>query len=95
MLSAAALVAGLGAGFGLAFLLSQLRPVFDDRRLLGSVTGYPVLGTVSLAKDARALLRERTEFLVFALFTGLLIVALGLVVVLDGIQLPVLERLLG
>jgi polysaccharide chain length determinant protein (PEP-CTERM system associated) len=42
------LVAGIGAGIGVAFLISLVRPTFTDRRTLRDVTGLPLLGTVSL-----------------------------------------------
>ena len=38
---------GIGAGLALAFVLYQIRPTFDDRRILKEVTGYPVLGAIS------------------------------------------------
>ncbi len=37
----------IGAGLAVAFVLYQIRPTFDDRRILKEVTGYPVLGTIS------------------------------------------------
>lgn len=42
------LAGALGAGGGLAFLLSQSNPVFSDRDKLRRVTGLPVLGAVDL-----------------------------------------------
>lgn len=43
------LVAGLGAGAGIALLLHQLKPVFTSARSLAEFTGHQVLGTVSMA----------------------------------------------
>ena len=40
------LLAALGGGAGVAFLISQLRPTFDNERRLQEVTGMPVLGMV-------------------------------------------------
>ncbi len=48
--SAAAMVAGLGAGVGLAFLLSLVFPVFYDAETIIKKTGHSVLGTVALQK---------------------------------------------
>jgi len=48
LLSSAVALAGLGLGFFLAFLMSQIRPTFDDRRILNEITDLPVLGSVSM-----------------------------------------------
>jgi polysaccharide chain length determinant protein (PEP-CTERM system associated) len=40
------LLAALGGGVGVAFLISQLRPTFDSARRLQDATGLPVLSTV-------------------------------------------------
>ncbi len=86
-LFAGVLLLGLGGGGGLAFLLAQLRPVFDDRRVLNTVTGFPVLGTVGLNRDARRRYRDRLELLAFASVAGLLLLAFGLVVTLGGLPM--------
>ena len=55
LLLAAVLLGGLAAGGGIAFLANQLRPVFSDKRTLGQVTGFPVLGSiVAMRTDERA-----------------------------------------
>ncbi|OOG27244.1 hypothetical protein B1C78_03650 [Thioalkalivibrio denitrificans] len=94
-LFAGVLFLGLGAGAGLAFLVAQLRPVFDDRKLLNAITGFPVLGTVSLVRDARMRLKQRFEMVSFASVTGGLLAAYGLVTMLGGIHLQAVQRLLG
>jgi polysaccharide chain length determinant protein (PEP-CTERM system associated) len=40
------LLAALGGGFGIAFMLGQMRPTFSDERRLREVTGLQVLGSV-------------------------------------------------
>ena len=50
LFSAAAMVAGLGAGVGLAFVLSIVFPVFYDAETIVKKTGHSVLGTVALQK---------------------------------------------
>ena len=43
------LLAALAGGVGFAFLISQLRPTFNDERRLQEVSGLPVFGTVVMA----------------------------------------------
>jgi len=40
------LLAALAGGFGVAFLIGQLRPTFDNEHRLTEVSGLPVLGTI-------------------------------------------------
>ncbi len=68
--------AGLGAGVGLAFLLSQLWPTFDSRRSLMESTGIPVLGSVGMMLSPPALHRERWLTVAYASFGGMLLVIL-------------------
>ena len=74
------LVLGLGAGGGLGFLLSQLRPVFDDRRTLNRLTGFPVLGNVGYHRSEQQHRRERLWLLAF-IGVGLLLVLVYFVTV--------------
>ena len=41
------LIAALGGGSALAYALNQIRPVYQNARVLGMKTGLPVLGAVS------------------------------------------------
>ncbi len=76
------LVAGFGAGVGLAFLLSQLWPTFDSRRSLIDGTNLPVLGSVSMVLSPSALRQERRLTVVYASLGGmLLVVCAGLIIV--------------
>ena len=43
------LLAALGGGLGFAFLISQLRPTFNEERSLREVSGLRVLGTIFMA----------------------------------------------
>ena len=49
LLISGVLLAALGAGLALAFLMSQLRPTMNDERRLREISGLPVLGTVVMS----------------------------------------------
>ncbi len=51
LLNALVLLAAIAVGLGIGFLLSLLHPVFSNRRVLGQVTGLPVLGSVVLIQS--------------------------------------------
>ena len=48
LLALGSLVAAIGAGIGMAFLLNLLRPAFGSVQRLHEMTGLPVLGAVSM-----------------------------------------------
>ena len=67
------LLAALGGGGGLAFLMSQVWPTFNDERRLRQVSGRPVLGTIVLAPNAAHMARRRRGLAAFLVsFSGLL-----------------------
>jgi polysaccharide chain length determinant protein (PEP-CTERM system associated) len=66
LLSSGVLLAGLLLGTSVAFLFGQLRPTFDERKLLNEVTGLPVLGSVDMvwtASQLRARQMRNVSFL--------------------------------
>lgn len=69
------LLAGLLAGVALAFVMSQIRPVFSDREALREFTGLPLLGSVSMiwTLDQKRKSRQRTVVYAMTCF-GLLCV---------------------
>jgi polysaccharide chain length determinant protein (PEP-CTERM system associated) len=80
-----ALIAGLTAGLGVAFVMSQLRAVFHDPQSLTARVGLPILGVVTLVvNDAAVLARKRqlqkfigaTVALVLAFAIGMVILYL-------------------
>ena len=86
-----ALVVALGLGLVSTFLMSQMRPVFYDKRSLSQVLGLPILGTVNLVMRERDIRNEKKELRLFWLASsGLLLVFLiGMVVlsfVTDGVK---------
>ncbi len=85
LLSSGVFVGGLVLGMLVAFLLSQLRPTFDDRRLLNTITDLPVLGSVGMVwTQGQRTGRKRRQlaflFVFFVLFSvyGLLMAAYSL-----------------
>ena len=91
-LYSASLLAGLGGGLGLAFLLAQLRPVFDNRRNLAEITGFPVLGTVSWVRDTAQQAKARIELAGFGLAGAMLLLCYGGVVMLGSAAHDLLTR---
>ena len=59
-------VAALAAGLALMFLLSQLRPSFQDARVLREISGLPLLGAVSMLPDINRKRKARNANLFFA-----------------------------
>jgi hypothetical protein len=49
MLMSMVMLFAVGAGIGAAFLLSQIRPTFNDEKKLREISGLPVFGTVAMA----------------------------------------------
>jgi hypothetical protein len=74
------LAAGLAAGVGIAYLLLQLKPVFSTSRQLSEITGFPVLGMVSMTWLDKHKLLARKGMFVYASIAGLLL-AVSLVMV--------------
>jgi polysaccharide chain length determinant protein (PEP-CTERM system associated) len=75
--NAAVLIAALGAGGGVALLISLLNPIVVDARMLATATGLPLLGVVTNNKGRRELRRERWSFAVFVLAAAMLVASYG------------------
>ncbi|MCC6710528.1 MAG: chain-length determining protein [Gammaproteobacteria bacterium] len=80
------LLAALGAGVGLAFLLSQINPRFYSSEELKEITQLPVLGTVSLVFSERQRTERRMELGVFALTLIGLFAVYGALVTLESMH---------
>lgn len=65
LLLLASLVLALGAGAGVALLMTQLRPVFNSAAALTNATGLPVLGVVSEALGEQGIRQSRMRLLRF------------------------------
>jgi len=73
-----ALLAALGAGLGVTFLLSQMRAVFYDAYAMSEALGLPLLGVVSLVVDDGTSQRRKSELKKFLAATAALVVVFGL-----------------
>jgi polysaccharide chain length determinant protein (PEP-CTERM system associated) len=83
LFSTAVLAVALGAGLGLAFLLSQIRPVFYDRRSIQQATELPVFGVISRTWTRDLLFKRRAQFAAYILSGLVLVAAYGGVVYLN------------
>jgi len=64
---------GLGLGVALAFLMSQVRPTYDDRQTLNEMTDLPVLGSVSMIWTTEQIKKHQRRHVAF--LSGLLALA--------------------
>lgn len=87
------LLAGLGAGLGVAFLMSQLKTTFDDRTMLRNATDLPVLGTISMEWTSAQRVKMRIEVVVFTVLTLMLMLAYGVAVLFQDQGISLVARL--
>jgi hypothetical protein len=85
----------LASGVALAYGLNQLRPVYQNPRVLALKTGLPVLGAVSrtIAESQRMLARKAT--LAFSAGVSLLAVLCGVVVMWSDAGVRIAQRVFG
>jgi hypothetical protein len=80
VLLATVLLAALGAGLGVAYLLSLIRPVFHSAKQLMERTGVAVLGVISVTQVAANASSQRRQYLLYSLACSTLLVGLVVVV---------------
>lgn len=83
LFSTVVLIFALGAGGFFAFVMSQIRPVFDTSRTLSNVTGYPVLGSISMVTSRTYRIKRKLEILSFLLGVLIYFAGYALVIVLQ------------
>lgn len=88
------LLAGVAVGGGLAFVLGQLRPVFQTPDVLRQATGLPVLGAVSMTFRPLHTARRRLAALTFFAASMLLIFAFASVLLVE-VEGPGLHNLVA
>ncbi|MEW8210353.1 MAG: chain length-determining protein, partial [Candidatus Thiodiazotropha taylori] len=82
MLTIGVLFAALGIGGALAFLLSQLKPVYFDMRTLGTELEFPVVGQVSRVMTDEVKTKRRVAISGFiTMFVLLIVLFIGIVAV--------------
>jgi polysaccharide chain length determinant protein (PEP-CTERM system associated) len=73
LLMSLALLAALGGGLGIAFLISQIKTTFNDERELKEASGLQVLGSIAMAwTDDQKKRRRRGLFALLLSFLSLL-----------------------
>jgi polysaccharide chain length determinant protein (PEP-CTERM system associated) len=89
------LIVGLGVAAGLMYVLNELRPVYQNTRVLAEATGLPVLGAVSRTWMPDQKARERKGVFVFAGAASLLVAMCLIFVMWSGPAVRVAQRLLA
>jgi len=88
MMLASVLLAALGAGAALAYLITMIKPVFHNSKQLTELTGIPVLGVVSATRVGGKSVSMRREYLTYSLACSTFLVALALVVFVGRTYAP-------
>ncbi len=91
----AGLVAGLGLGGGLAYVLNLMRPVFDGASVLEAATGLPILGTVTVSDLPERQRSRRRSYLLCAVSVVVLIVVGAVILKLNLMGLRLDAKLIG
>lgn len=93
LLSSAVLLASLIVGFGVAFLLSQFRPTFDERQMLSDTLGLPVLGSVNMVWTSDQIRARKVRNVSFVLTLSGLLLTFSVVLALYQFDIELLPRL--
>ena len=79
------LLGGLAAGFGAAYFMHQLRPVFTSTRQLTELTQLPVLGSVSMTWLERHKAEGRRAAWAYSAAAGVLILLALITLATQGV----------
>ena len=88
------LILGFGAGIGLAFLMSQLKPVLVRGQQLTNITGFPIWGVVTHLDLDRIRRKNKFRMAVFAVSTGAIVFMYGVLVAADVMNIDLLSKVL-
>jgi polysaccharide chain length determinant protein (PEP-CTERM system associated) len=83
-----ALMVAIGAGGGVAYVMTTLNPVFDGARQLAEITGAAVLGVVSMSHDAGSAGAHKRQYVVYSLACCALFAALVAAVLVGRLYSP-------
>lgn len=87
------LIGGILAGGVFGFVLYQLRPTFDDVAALKSITGVPVLGSISMVRTRDYLRRRRLSMASFGVAFVALIAVYGGILLVQLMDLDVISNI--
>ncbi len=93
LFSSLVLLAGLAVGFGVAFLMSQFRPTFDERQMLSDALGIAVLGSVNMVWTSDQIRARKVRNVSFVLTLSGLLLSFAVVLALYQFNLELLPRL--
>ena len=88
------LLLSFGIGIGLAFLFSQLSPLLVRASQLNQITDYPVWGTVTHLNINEIRKTNRVRMAVFLVCSGILVMAYGLLVGAELLNIDLLQGIL-
>jgi polysaccharide chain length determinant protein (PEP-CTERM system associated) len=89
------LLMGLGAGLGVAYVIHQLRPVFNSSRQLTEITRLPVLGVVSMTWIERHQLAARRTAWIYGGVVAVLVVSAVLVLGVNEPAAKMVQKLIS
>lgn len=92
LLNSAVLLAAISGGLGLAFLISQIRPVIFDRKELQELTGVPVWGGVSLTLSDSELADNKRQLV---MVSGIVVMLFVLYAAVMMFELKQLDMFIG
>jgi polysaccharide chain length determinant protein (PEP-CTERM system associated) len=95
LLLTAVLVAGLGIGAGIAYLLHMMKPVFGSSRRLADITGLPVLGSVTRTWIEKQRREMRLGLLRYSAASVMLVVLFVVAVLINQPAARFMRELLG
>tara|TARA_A200000113_G_scaffold207587_1_gene205285 strand:- start:11851 stop:13419 length:1569 start_codon:yes stop_codon:yes gene_type:complete len=88
------LILGFGSGIGIAFLISQLKPILIRPKQLLNVSDYPIWGTVTHLNIEQINKTNRTRLIVFLLSSGTILAMYGALVAAEIMNIDLFGGLL-